>query len=149
MQAADISIDDTVYAADFWTRLRNNIVVGYEDPDGSIHQNRKFLDGATIGFIAGNIAHESMHKIGYEHDFDATAIRPYSVPYGIGDIVTRLLSEQGNAVLDHNTATPVVAATPEVNQKVEDDAPTSDDSGTECTTNDESGDDEDGGDNQS
>lgn len=92
MHSGDVEIDDSVYSPTFWQRLRGNNVVGYEDTDGSVHENRTFLDGAIAAFIADNLAHESMHKLGYEHDFEPTAIRPYSVPYGVGEIVNTLLS---------------------------------------------------------
>ncbi len=69
-------------------------VVGYTTPDTSvITSNRRFFDNYTPSEIAGNLAHEWMHKIGFDHDFNATARRPYSVPYAVGDLVESLAEQ--------------------------------------------------------
>lgn len=63
-------------------------VVGYTN--GSItyiNVNTKFFDTYDANQVAGNLFHEWLHKLGYEHDFAATAARPYSVPYAIGYMV--------------------------------------------------------------
>lgn len=93
MQKGDIELDDSVYSPTWRSRLAGNRVVGYEDQDGGIHQNRTFLDDASAAFIADNLAHETMHKMGYEHDYGSTPERPYSVPYGVGQIVSTILSK--------------------------------------------------------
>ena len=64
----------------FWQRN----VVGYTSQGTpEITMNRSFFDGYTPAEIAGNMAHEWMHKLGFEHDFRATARRPDSVPYAV------------------------------------------------------------------
>lgn len=66
-------------------------VVGYTDPSTStIFMNTYFYNYATPGDSAANMIHEWMHKLGFDHDYNSTARRPYSVPYAIGDIVGEL-----------------------------------------------------------
>ncbi len=66
-------------------------VVGYTDPSvPTIFMNTYFYNSATPGNSAGNMMHEWMHKIGFDHDYNSTARRPYSVPYAIGDIVDQM-----------------------------------------------------------
>lgn len=72
----------------YYTR-RN--VVGYTYPNVSkIWVNTRYFDRYAPAQIAANLMHEWLHKIGFEHDFRSTAKRPYSVPYAIGSIVSRL-----------------------------------------------------------
>jgi hypothetical protein len=66
-------------------------VVGYTTPSTStIYMNTYFYRSATPGDTAANMIHEWMHKIGFDHDYNATARRPYSVPYAIGSLVEEL-----------------------------------------------------------
>lgn len=88
MQAAGaVAIDDEVYTPGWFQRRFDNDVVGYEDTDGSVHENSTFIDEYTPAEVANNLAHETCHKLGYSHDFDATPQRPFSQPYQIGDMV--------------------------------------------------------------
>jgi hypothetical protein len=69
----------------------DSVVVGYTTPSITyINVNRKFFNNYSANQVAGNLFHEWLHKIGYDHDSDATARRPYSVPYAIGYIVRDL-----------------------------------------------------------
>lgn len=52
-----------------------------------------FFGRATLADIAANLAHEYCHKLGFEHEFERTADRQYTVPYGVGYIVKRLAEE--------------------------------------------------------
>ena len=62
----------------------NSSVVGYRQPPWpDIYFNRKFHNNYGTCATASNAAHEWSHSIGYGHDFEATARRPYSVPYSI------------------------------------------------------------------
>ena len=66
-------------------------VVGYGiagQPE--IYMNSYYFNSFSVAEVAGNIAHEWMHKIGFDHDYKRTAQRPYSVPYAVGDIVIQL-----------------------------------------------------------
>lgn len=40
--------------------------------------------------VTGTICHEYSHKLGFEHSQNATAARPYSVPYAVGTICAEL-----------------------------------------------------------
>lgn len=50
-----------------------------------------FLRDGDVYEVAGNLAHEYMHKLGFEHDFARTPLRPFSVPYAVGDFVSRFV----------------------------------------------------------
>lgn len=69
----------------------NNSVVGYTNPSITyINVNTKFFNTYTANQVAGNLFHEWLHKIGYDHDSASTSRRPYSVPYAVGYIVRDL-----------------------------------------------------------
>lgn len=68
------------------TFYRNcNGVVGYRNKGSkTIHMNRCWHDRAkndNAWAAASNALHESLHVMGYTHDFGRTARRPFSVPY--------------------------------------------------------------------
>lgn len=66
-------------------------VVGFGYPgQPQIFLNSKFFELYDIAQVAGNIAHEWTHKLGFDHDYKSTARRPYSVPYGVGCVVEHL-----------------------------------------------------------
>ena len=57
-------------------------VIGYRNPDENIiHCNRKYHDGYTPEQEADNDLHEITHLMNFDHDFDLTPRRPFSVPY--------------------------------------------------------------------
>jgi hypothetical protein len=66
----------------------NSSIIGFTN--GSItyiNVNTKFFDQFNAAEVAGNLMHEWLHKLGYDHDFSSTPQRPYSVPYAIGYLV--------------------------------------------------------------
>ena len=70
-------------------------VIGYTDPSvHTIYMNTYYYNSAAKNDIADNMMHEWMHKLGYDHDYQATARRPSSVPYAIGYIVDDLVAAQ-------------------------------------------------------
>jgi hypothetical protein len=72
----------------------NSRVIGYTYPgDKRQYLYINWARSMTAIEIASNMAHEWTHKLGFEHDYKATRLRPYSVPYGIGYIVEKLASE--------------------------------------------------------
>lgn len=74
----------------------NSSVVGYRQPPWpDIYFNRKFHDTYGTCATASNAAHEWSHSIGYGHDFEATARRPYSVPYSINAAFTACCPSAG------------------------------------------------------
>lgn len=68
--------------------------VGYTN-SGSLwtYINRKYISKWTPEVVAGNIIHEALHKKGYKHDKKKTPLRQYTVPYGIGSIIRKLISK--------------------------------------------------------
>lgn len=67
-------------------------VVAYTSSDKIIRFNRRKLNRQK-NEIAGTIAHEYCHVIGYKHDFHKTKERDKSVPYVIGNIVSEWRSK--------------------------------------------------------
>ena len=66
-------------------------VVGYTTPSSdTVTTNRRFYSGFDETDIAGHLGHEWLHKLGFEHDFKATARRPHSVPYALGELIESL-----------------------------------------------------------
>ncbi len=61
----------------------DNQIVGYRNPPyPDIYTNRKFVGaGASACSRASNMAHESSHVIGFDHDFNVKYMRQFSVPY--------------------------------------------------------------------
>lgn len=69
-------------------------VIGYTLPSiNKIYMNTKYLNKFTPVQVASNMVHEWLHKLGFGHDFEATATRPYSVPYAVGYIVKTLAAK--------------------------------------------------------
>lgn len=69
----------------YWPTWRqSNNVIGYTYPDQpEIYLNRSFRADSTwtVWSEASNLFHESLHKIGFDHDFNSTERRPFSIPY--------------------------------------------------------------------
>ena len=87
--AADGEVDMNLELKNFSWFQRN--VVGYTtESSDTLTVNRSFFSSYTPAEVAGNLAHEWLHKLGFEHDFKSTARRPDSVPYELGELVERL-----------------------------------------------------------
>jgi hypothetical protein len=81
----ELDVDLTIYHS------RWSSTVGYTYPNTvRTWINRKFFSRYGLAEICGNVAHEYCHKIGFEHSFQPTPSRPFSVPYGIGNLVEEL-----------------------------------------------------------
>jgi len=55
-----------------------------------IWMNTKYFDQYDPEEVARNLFHEWTHKLGFSHASSATASRPYSVPYAVGNIIQDL-----------------------------------------------------------
>lgn len=94
MEGAEVlnSVVDSELDIDITLYFSNNSVVGYTYPNSErIWVNNKFFSQNSYGKVAGNVAHEWTHKIGFGHDFNRTSSRQYSVPYAVGGIVSDLV----------------------------------------------------------
>ena len=75
---------------ELYTDNKSN-TVGYTFPSTNrIWMNSKYFNQNTAALVTTNMMHEWLHKLGFDHDADVTARRPYSVPYAIGYIVRDL-----------------------------------------------------------
>ena len=84
-QTMDLSVQ--LYTSSWFGRN----VVGYTTASTStIYMNTYFYNSASPGDSAANMIHEWLHKLGFEHDYNSTTRRPYSVPYAIGNIVSEM-----------------------------------------------------------
>jgi hypothetical protein len=61
------------------------------DPYLNIYNS--YFNSSSVADLANTIFHEWTHKLGYTHDFNATAARPYSVPYGVGNLVRAAVTQ--------------------------------------------------------
>jgi hypothetical protein len=62
--------------------------VGYTYPNKkTVYVNTKFFYDNEPVYVAQNMMHEWLHKIGFDHDFEETLRRPYSVPYAVGRLI--------------------------------------------------------------
>ncbi|MBS1153605.1 MAG: hypothetical protein H6Q89_5303 [Myxococcaceae bacterium] len=87
--SADGEVDLNVSLQSFSWFQRN--LVGYTtESSDTLTTNRRFFSSYSPAEVAGHLAHEWLHKLGFEHDFKATARRPDSVPYEVGELVERL-----------------------------------------------------------
>ncbi len=90
-----LDIENEIYwpfALWFWKKWS---VVGYTLPDSPrIWTNGNWFYRMTDAELAGHFVHEWLHKIGFGHDFNRTAKRPYSVPYGVGGIIEDIAVRQ-------------------------------------------------------
>lgn len=67
--------------------------VGYTSKtDKFIHMNQYIQGSYTAAQTAGNIFHEWMHKIGYDHSSRNNVYRPHSVPYKLGYMVAEMVA---------------------------------------------------------
>lgn len=79
-----MDLDLEVYTA-------QNNVVGYTKPSViRIWMNSKFLNQNNAAEVTTNMMHEWLHKVGFKHPAEKTAIRKYSVPYAVGYLVRNL-----------------------------------------------------------
>lgn len=85
-------IDDYEWDLDlelYYSRLSR--VIGYTYPNvTTVYMNSKYFAYFSVPQVVNNIVHEHCHKLGFDHDFNYTDRRPYSVPYAVGDIAQRV-----------------------------------------------------------
>lgn len=73
---------------------KRNSTVGYTYPyTEKVWVNSNFFSWYPFADVAANVVHEWTHKLGFEHDFNNTVSRNYSVPYAVGTIVAELIRE--------------------------------------------------------
>jgi hypothetical protein len=97
--AEEIYTIDKDYEADLYLVLvkkrkplfTRHPAIGYGMPgQKEIFTYSWWFSKATETEYAGHIAHEWAHKVGFDHTFELTPTRKYSVPYVFGDVVEEL-----------------------------------------------------------
>lgn len=69
----------------------NSNTIGYTYPNiVRIYVNRKYFNKFKPHQVADNMMHEWLHKLGFDHEVQATDERRHTVPYAVGYIVKAL-----------------------------------------------------------
>lgn len=89
----DVDYTLTFYLEIIHKRFSSAIAFTYPDI-ATIYLNRKFYKNMTAQQVAGTLAHEMCHKLGFNHAYYNTANRSKSVPYAIGYIVQNIVANE-------------------------------------------------------
>ena len=80
--------DDNTASLKLTLYYSHSSTVGYTTPQTVLIKiNTKFFNGFDLAHVAGNLAHEWMHKLGFEHSRRNNADRDHSIPYAVGYLV--------------------------------------------------------------
>lgn len=94
MDGRENLLPDTAGEMNFYLKLYSawwSKVVGWTNGDiNTIHINNKFFKNYKPNEVAGNLAHEWTHKIGFDH---TSAAEHDSAPYAIGYVVEELAAK--------------------------------------------------------
>ena len=73
---------------------KRNSTVGYTYPGvEEIYINNYFFAGYEVKQVARNLFHEWLHKLGFDHKSSKKSVRPYSVPYAVGNKMMELVGK--------------------------------------------------------
>ena len=76
------------------TYYEDVITIGHTYPTTrNVWMNRKYFDRFTSVQVTGNMMHEWLHKLGFDHEVQNSPTRKFSVPYAVGYMVQRLARE--------------------------------------------------------
>lgn len=93
-------IEDRAMNLDLTLYHSKTNTVGYTYPDtNKIWVNKKYFERYSLGEVANNAMHEWLHKIGFEHSYYKNEDRPHTVPYAIGEIIEKILTETGGRAI--------------------------------------------------
>lgn len=90
MKGAEILRPDANNTADITLvvdRRNKRGVLGYTYPNSVKQWVYSWLLRTDYRRVAGNLAHEWCHKMGYGHEFRYNSTRKHTVPYAVGDFV--------------------------------------------------------------
>ena len=85
-------------------KLGKNVIAQTSSSIKTVTINSLKFPSMLESSLAGTVCHEEMHKLGFGHAFRNNSSRPYSVPYGVGSICTRLYRKQ---IFDDSKFAPV------------------------------------------
>lgn len=98
----DIDIKISLY------HKRWSSAIGYTYPNTwKTWINFKFFKNFSDADVAGNIIHEYMHNLGFDHDFNWNSTRKHTVPYAIGTIIREIAEKIKDGQLDDSEDIPV------------------------------------------
>lgn len=67
--------------------------IGHREAPNWIVTQQCHIEDMTAAELAGHWLHEYMHIAGYDHAYKDDELRPFSVPYFVGDLATRWATE--------------------------------------------------------
>jgi hypothetical protein len=76
-----------------WYRRFSSAVAFTTAGDSKLYLYKNYFNRASLADLCETLVHEWVHKLGYDHDFNSTARRPYSVPYGVGASVNAVVTQ--------------------------------------------------------
>lgn len=89
--------------------------VGYTyESSKRIYVNTKFFNYYTPANVAGNLFHEWLHKVGFDHASSYSVARDSSVPYAVGYILERLAQRIDQIEAQNPPTTPTTPTTPAI-----------------------------------
>jgi hypothetical protein len=88
-QVADMLV--TIYTPP-WYKSFSSAVAFTSTSDAYLHIYNKYYNSSALSDLSATLMHEWTHKLGFDHDFNSTARRPFTVPYGVGTIVSDIVA---------------------------------------------------------
>jgi hypothetical protein len=76
----------------YYNRWTSTVGYTYETTK-RIFQNTKFFNSYTSEEVAGNLFHEWLHKLGFDHQSSYSTSRDYTVPYALGYLMEKLAKQ--------------------------------------------------------
>lgn len=82
----------SIYYPPWYKRFSSAVAFTYSN-DKYLYLYNNYYNGASMPNLSETLVHEWVHKLGFEHDFNSTARRPYTVPYGVGTAVNQVVTQ--------------------------------------------------------
>lgn len=91
LTAGDINLDLTAYRVPWWKPTGRKTRAYTKPSTKRIWLNERYL--TDVRQVAGTLIHEHLHNLGYTHSRKRHSQRKHSIPYAVGEIVTKFKGE--------------------------------------------------------